>query len=138
WLPDDELLPAVPAVRTRVKADLTCASVAAASVLAKVTRDALMVQLAEQHPGYGWDVNKGYATPYHRDALRRLGPSPLHRLTWRLGLAGADADELAAELGEELAGELAEALAEEESLTRQDEVVVVPDARTGLRREVGA
>jgi ribonuclease HII len=146
-LPDDELLPAVPAVRTRIKADLTCASVAAASVLAKVTRDALMVELAEQHPGYGWDVNKGYATPFHRQALRRLGPSPLHRLTWRLGGEGADPDELAGELADELAAELADELADTELAGlaegaavggRQDEVVVVPDARTGLRREVDA
>ncbi len=75
-----------PVVRTRIKADLTCASVAAASVLAKTTRDDLMVVLADEHPGYGWEVNKGYATPYHRAALRRLGPSPYHRVSWRLGL----------------------------------------------------
>ncbi len=73
-----------PAVMTRVKADLTCTSVAAASILAKVARDAVMVGLAADHPEYGWESNKGYATGDHLDALRRLGPSPHHRVTWRL------------------------------------------------------
>ena len=63
------------AVRMRVKADRTCASVAAASVLAKCERDALMVGLAAQHPAYGWDENKGYGAPEHLAALRELGPS---------------------------------------------------------------
>ncbi len=80
WLP----------VHTVVKADLRCASVAAASVLAKTTRDAIMVRLATSHPAYGWDENKGYATPTHRTALRDQGPTPHHRVSWRLGL-----DELA-------------------------------------------
>jgi ribonuclease HII len=73
-----------PPVRTRVRADRTCASVAAASVLAKVARDAVMVELAGSFPGYGWEENKGYGTPAHLDALRRLGPTPHHRVTWRL------------------------------------------------------
>jgi ribonuclease HII len=68
----------------KVKADRFCASVAAASIIAKVARDAVMVGLAEEFPGYGWEENKGYATPDHLDALRRLGPSPHHRVTWRL------------------------------------------------------
>jgi ribonuclease HII len=72
------------AVRTRVKADRTCASVAAASVLAKCERDALMVALAAEHPAYGWAENKGYGAPEHVEALRTLGPSPLHRRSWRL------------------------------------------------------
>ena len=71
-------------VVTRVKADQRCAAVAAASVLAKVTRDAIMVGLAVEHPGYGWERNKGYASAEHQDALRRLGPTPLHRLSWNL------------------------------------------------------
>jgi ribonuclease HII len=96
-----------PVVRTRIKADLTCASVAAASVLAKASRDAYMVGLSPEHPEYGWDVNKGYATPYHRAALRRLGPSPYHRVSWRLGLDdpdgldGADLEELGVDLAQE-------------------------------------
>lgn len=76
-----------PYVRTHIKADLRCASVAAASVLAKTTRDAYMTRLAADHPAYGWEINKGYATPQHRAALREVGPSPYHRLSWRLGLA---------------------------------------------------
>ncbi|GIG28013.1 ribonuclease HII [Cellulomonas marina] len=74
----------VPRVRMRVKADRSCASVAAASVLAKCERDALMVALAPDHPAYRWEDNKGYAAPEHVDALRRLGPSPWHRRSWRL------------------------------------------------------
>ncbi|WP_129337722.1 ribonuclease HII [Cellulomonas endophytica] len=81
----------VPVVRTRVKADRSCASVAAASVLAKCERDALMVELAPQHPEYRWTENKGYAAPEHVAALGRLGPSPWHRRSWRLpGVVVAD------------------------------------------------
>lgn len=68
----------------RIKADLTCASVAAASVLAKVERDALMRELGGTHPAYGWSVNKGYATPEHLAALRDFGPCSEHRRSWRL------------------------------------------------------
>ncbi|WP_052274337.1 ribonuclease HII [Arthrobacter sp. L77] len=79
-------------VHTRIKADLKCLSVAAASVLAKVERDALMVSLAADHPDFGWDVNKGYATESHRAAIDVAGPSEYHRRTWRLGsLARPDA-----------------------------------------------
>ncbi|MFC8193181.1 ribonuclease HII [Cellulomonas sp. NPDC057328] len=74
----------VPRVHKRVKADRTCASVAAASVLAKCERDALMVRHAQDHPHYRWDDNKGYAAPDHLAALRAHGPSPLHRRSWRL------------------------------------------------------
>ncbi|MCR6689633.1 ribonuclease HII [Cellulomonas sp.] len=73
-----------PAVHLRIKADRTCASVAAASVLAKCERDALMTSLAPAHPAYRWDENKGYASPEHVAALRALGPSALHRRSWRL------------------------------------------------------
>ncbi len=69
---------------TKVKADRSCASVAAASIIAKVARDAVMTGLADDFPGYGWEANKGYATSDHLDALRRLGPTPHHRVTWRL------------------------------------------------------
>ncbi|GEN79343.1 ribonuclease HII [Actinotalea fermentans] len=84
-------------VHTRVKADRTCASVAAASVLAKCERDALMVGLAAEHPEYCWAENKGYGAPEHLQALRSLGPTPLHRRSWRLPLAvesgaGSDGD----------------------------------------------
>jgi ribonuclease HII len=84
-----------PVVRTMIKADLQCSSVAAASVLAKTTRDALMVELAASHPGYGWEVNKGYSTAAHVEALRRLGPSVHHRQSWRLPeLVGPDCEGL--------------------------------------------
>lgn len=72
-------------VHTRIKADLKCLSVAAASVLAKVERDALMVSLSAEHPAFGWDGNKGYATEAHRAAIDAAGPSEYHRKTWRLG-----------------------------------------------------
>jgi ribonuclease HII len=62
-----------------VKGDGRCLSVAAASIVAKVTRDRIMVDLAQQFPGYGWDANAGYPTQNHRDALRNLGVTPHHR-----------------------------------------------------------
>lgn len=74
----------VPPVVTIVKADLRCAAVAAASVLAKTARDDLMVELAQEHPQYGWSVNKGYAAPEHIAALAAHGPTPHHRRSWRL------------------------------------------------------
>ncbi|HTY71964.1 MAG TPA: ribonuclease HII [Actinomycetes bacterium] len=82
-------------VRTLVKADLRCAGVAAASVLAKTERDALMVSLASRFPAYGWEVNKGYATPDHRAALREHGASEEHRRSWNLW--GEDRDDLGEE-----------------------------------------
>lgn len=81
---DDEPDVPAPRVHMKVKADRTCASVAAASVLAKCERDAMMVQLSAEHPAYRWDENKGYASPEHMSALRELGPSVLHRRSWRL------------------------------------------------------
>lgn len=74
----------VPAVLTRVKADLRCAAVAAASVLAKTTRDDLMVEHARDHPAYGWELNKGYSAPAHIEALSRVGACGQHRRSWRL------------------------------------------------------
>jgi ribonuclease HII len=76
--------PATPPVTTMIKADMKCSSVAAASVLAKVERDELMVRLGAEHPAYGWGLNKGYSAPDHMDALARLGPCELHRRSWRL------------------------------------------------------
>ncbi|WP_456845526.1 ribonuclease HII [Cellulomonas sp. P5_C6] len=87
---DDEPEAPAPRVHMRVKADRTCASVAAASVLAKCERDALMVGLSATHPAYRWDENKGYASPEHMAALRELGPSVLHRRSWRLPGTGDD------------------------------------------------
>src|SRR5688572_24652555 len=62
-----------------VDGDAKCRSIAAASIVAKVTRDRIMVEYAREHPGYGWETNKGYPTPEHQRALRALGPTPLHR-----------------------------------------------------------
>ncbi|MDN4473560.1 ribonuclease HII [Demequina zhanjiangensis] len=76
--------PPVPPVTTVVKGDGRCASIAAGSVLAKVERDALMAAADGDHPAYGWGRNKGYGAPVHLKALRKHGPSPLHRLSWSL------------------------------------------------------
>jgi ribonuclease HII len=65
------------------KADVHCLSVAAASIVAKVTRDRLMVTLDEDFPGYGFASHKGYGTSQHREALAQLGPLPIHRMSWR-------------------------------------------------------
>ena len=66
-----------------VKGDARCLSIAAASIIAKVVRDRIMVDLAQQFPGYGWDRNAGYPTPEHRTALQDLGPTPHHRRSFR-------------------------------------------------------
>lgn len=73
---------ALPRVVTRIKADRDCATVSAASVLAKVHRDDLMIERHEQHPVYGWRSNKGYASRHHYAAIREHGPCAWHRVTW--------------------------------------------------------
>jgi ribonuclease HII len=85
------LAPCVP-VKTMVKADMFCSSVAAASVLAKVERDAMMVALAVEVPDYAWELNKGYCAPEHFAALQSLGASVHHRRSWRLPGVSAVAD----------------------------------------------
>jgi len=80
WL--NPMLDAPRAVRTRIKADRDCASVSAASVIAKVHRDRIMIDADLELPGYGWPGNKGYASTGHFAALAELGPSRLHRRTW--------------------------------------------------------
>lgn len=65
-----------------VKGDAKCLSIAAASVIAKVTRDRLMRSMAERHPGYFFEDNKGYPCPRHRAALAEVGPSVVHRHSW--------------------------------------------------------
>jgi ribonuclease HII len=74
-------------VRTMIKADMRCSSVAAASVLAKVERDARMVRLHDEYPAYCWADNKGYSAPEHLQALLELGPCEQHRRSWRLPCA---------------------------------------------------
>jgi ribonuclease HII len=78
---DGNLLPdALPCpARAVIGGDATVAAIAAASIVAKVRRDAIMVALAQHFPGYGWAQNKGYPAPAHRAALLRLGPTPHHR-----------------------------------------------------------
>ncbi|KQV03943.1 ribonuclease HII [Microbacterium sp. Root322] len=76
--------PAPLRVRPVVKADRDCASVSAASVIAKVARDTYMTELHETHPAYQWDRNKGYASTAHRDAIRTVGLSPHHRASWAI------------------------------------------------------
>lgn len=69
---------------TFVKGDGRYANIAAASILAKTHRDEYMRRLHEQFPDYGWDVNKGYPTAAHRKAIELQGPTPYHRMTFRL------------------------------------------------------
>lgn len=69
-------------VRTVVKGDSLSASIAAASILAKVTRDDLMLEAAQAYPQYQFDVHKGYGTKAHYAALTEYGPSPIHRMTF--------------------------------------------------------
>ncbi len=78
-LPDGLLCAATPLV----KGDARSLSIAAASIVAKVMRDRIMVDLAQQHPGYGWETNAGYPTKMHRDALRNLGVTPHHRRSFK-------------------------------------------------------
>ena len=81
--------------RTIVKGDAKCLSIAAASIVAKVTRDRMMMQLARELPGYGFERHKGYGTPEHKAALARLGVSGEHRRSFKpiqlaLGLVAAE------------------------------------------------
>ena len=68
---------------TQIKADMTCASVAAASIVAKTTRDQLMVKLSEEYPLYLWAENKGYAAPEHLEVIKQNGPTKYHRVSWK-------------------------------------------------------
>ena len=69
-------------VQTVVGGDRQCLSIAAASVIAKVTRDRLMRRIADTYPEYDFASNKGYPSPKHKEALRQLGPTPIHRHSW--------------------------------------------------------
>ena len=86
--PDHLLLDAFPLPESSlpqkavVRGDALCTTIAAASIAAKVSRDRMMAQLDEMHPGYGFARHKGYLTPAHAAALRRLGPSEVHRITF--------------------------------------------------------
>jgi ribonuclease HII len=65
-----------------IRGDKVCASIMAASIVAKVARDRAMIEYDRLYPGWGFADHKGYATPSHRAAIRRLGPSPIHRTSW--------------------------------------------------------
>jgi ribonuclease HII len=83
-LVDGTVLPVLPCpVQGVVDGDALSLSIAAASIVAKVTRDRLMADLAEEFPGYGWRTNVGYGTPEHRAGLARLGPCCHHRTSFR-------------------------------------------------------
>ncbi|MDE1149487.1 MAG: ribonuclease HII [Azospirillaceae bacterium] len=71
-----------PRITTLVSGDALSLSIAAASIIAKVTRDRLMTELALAHPGYGWERNAGYGTAEHRGAIKMLGVTPVHRRTF--------------------------------------------------------
>ena len=77
-------------VKTIVHGDSLSASIAAASVLAKVTRDDLMLQMAEEFPQYGFEIHKGYGTKAYYEALRTYGASPIHRVTFLKKFYGAE------------------------------------------------
>ena len=74
--------------RTVIKGDSLSANIAAASVLAKVTRDNWMMEVAEKYPGYGFEIHKGYGTKAHYAALEKLGPCPIHRRSFLKKLYG--------------------------------------------------
>ena len=74
--------------KTVIKGDSLSANIAAASVLAKVTRDNWMMEAAEKYPGYGFEIHKGYGTKAHYAALEKLGPCPIHRRTFLKKLYG--------------------------------------------------
>ncbi|WP_227496957.1 ribonuclease HII [Planctomonas psychrotolerans] len=82
WDYVNRALPAPVPVQTRIKADRDCASVAAASVIAKVHRDRLMIDRHAVEPRYGWAGNKGYGSTEHMAAIAEHGPSDFHRRTW--------------------------------------------------------
>ena len=93
-LVDGNRPPALPCpARCIVGGDALCLSIAAASIVAKVTRDRAMARLHRRWPGYGWDRNAGYGVAAHRDGLRRLGPTRHHRAAFglvRILLAAAE------------------------------------------------
>ena len=74
--------------QTVVHGDSLSASIAAASILAKVTRDDLMLEMAKEYPQYGFEIHKGYGTKAHYAALAQFGPCPIHRMTFLKKLYG--------------------------------------------------
>jgi ribonuclease HII len=100
-------------VHTVIKGDMKCSSIASASVLAKTERDAMLIELAREHPQYGFEDNKAYSTPQHHAALAEHGPCLVHRQSWNLpGIIRGDA-------GAVLSAELIEldAMGDDEEMT---------------------
>ena len=96
-LVDGNPVPGLPyPSHSEVKGDAKSASIAAASIIAKVTRDRMMVELDAEYPGYGFAEHKGYGTKAHLENLRRLGPSPVHRRSFGpvKALLGGGAEQL--------------------------------------------
>jgi ribonuclease HII len=118
-----------PPVRTMIKADMKCSSVAAASVLAKVERDGMMVDLAREISVYGWAGNKGYSAPEHFAALAEHGPCEHHRRSWRLRgcevVGGGETDEALLD-AHFAAGFGADSLMGEDGLVAPSMIVVEP------------
>ena len=83
-------------VTMKIKADASCASVSAASVLAKVARDDLMREAALIYPDFGWEGNVGYGSSDHMAAIARLGPTDLHRKSWKLPSGPSDSQSVTA------------------------------------------
>jgi ribonuclease HII len=79
----DAVLKRLPQQKTIIKGDQRCVSIAAASILAKVARDTIMVELHKTYPEYGFAHHKGYSCVAHMEALRRFGPSPIHRRSFK-------------------------------------------------------
>ncbi|MBS1891793.1 MAG: ribonuclease HII [Actinobacteria bacterium] len=132
--------------RRVVGGDRTSAAIAAASVLAKVTRDRYMREAAERHPGWGFDEHVGYSTPEHRAAIDKLGISPLHRRSFasvaytQLGLDGGyDAAELDDALLEDELGHLEghESEGSDQMVELDDFVVRAEDDADGVEAELG-
>ena len=80
----DAQISAAPTSVTRIKADISCAAVSAASVIAKLARDRYMLEASLIHTDYHWQSNKGYAADIHREAIRRCGITVEHRWSWNL------------------------------------------------------
>lgn len=127
--------------RRVVGGDRTSAAIAAASVLAKVTRDRYMREAAECHPGWGFEEHVGYSTPEHRAAIDRLGISPLHRRSFasvaytQLGL---DGDYDVAELDDDLLGDELEHLEGADQMLEVDDFVLrAEDDADGVEADLG-
>ncbi|MGQ4537882.1 ribonuclease HII [Dermabacteraceae bacterium P7074] len=113
-------------VTVRPKADRDCLSVAAASVVAKVARDELMVTLAARHPHYAWESNKGYGSAVHRQAILEHGVSEQHRVSWNLG--GAAAHTVAAPPVASVAQAAVEVAEGDEAVSQDPPAVAYPGA----------